>query len=240
MVLLLPLVQKMRDTRKLLFAALILTVVAWQIPLGRLVVYPFTLLATYAHEMGHGLTAILMGASFEKFRMYADGSGVATWRGNVGAIARALISAGGLVGPSIAGVTILALSRKLKKPRVLLYFFGGAMLLSVVLVVRNLFGVVFVTAMAALLISVARYSPRRGASFLLQLLGAQLCLSVFRDIDYMFSRGAVVAGRRQLSDSAHIADALILPYWFWGALTAVFSLTVLAVGMYIALKPEKK
>ena len=33
--------------------------------------------ATYAHEMGHGLTAVIVGGEFEYFKMWADGSGVA-------------------------------------------------------------------------------------------------------------------------------------------------------------------
>ncbi|MBK7003394.1 MAG: M50 family metallopeptidase [Rhodoferax sp.] len=40
-------------------------VTLWQLPYGHQVLYPLTLLATYAHEMGHGMTALLLGAEFD-------------------------------------------------------------------------------------------------------------------------------------------------------------------------------
>ena len=59
-----------------------------------------------------------------------------------------------------------------------------------------------------------------------------LCLSWFRDLDYMFSARAVVAGVARPSDSAVIADALWLPYWFWGGVVAALSLTLLVFGLW--------
>lgn len=41
-----------------LMAAALVTVVLWQIPQGDYILYPFTILATWFHEMGHGLAAI--------------------------------------------------------------------------------------------------------------------------------------------------------------------------------------
>jgi hypothetical protein len=60
-----------------------------------------------------------------------------------------------------------------------------------------------------------------------------LCLSWFRDLDYMFSGTAVVAGVSRPSDSAVIAQALWLPFWFWGALVAALSLALLLAGLWI-------
>jgi len=58
-------------------------------------------------------------------------------------------------------------------------------------------------------------------------------LSWFRDLDYMFSASAVVAGVARPSDSAVMAQALWLPFWFWGALVAALSLALLALGLWI-------
>src|SRR5436305_1988951 len=98
---------KPAHSRSLLLLAGLITIVAWQFAIGRQILYPFTLLATYAHEMGHGLTALVLGGHFESLEMYANGSGLAQWTGDLGRIARGLVAAGGLVGPSIAGATIL-------------------------------------------------------------------------------------------------------------------------------------
>jgi hypothetical protein len=217
-----------------------LTLVIWQLPYGRLILYPLSILATYAHEMGHGFTALLMGASFEKLELFADGSGRAFWSGEVGRIGRALIAAGGLVGPSIAGATGLALTSRPRLARHLLFALGCLMLLSIVLVVRSLFGFVFVTMFALLFIAFARAAGGRHAPLVLQLVGVNLCLAIFQDVRYMFSEGGVIAGVKHLSDTAVIADALLLPYWFWGALTAVFSFAVLALGIVLAFRFQPK
>jgi hypothetical protein len=228
------------DHRWAIVIIAILTVVGWQLPYGRLVLYPLTILATYAHEMGHGFTAMLMGASFERLEMFADGSGRAFWSGEVGRIGRALIAAGGLVGPSLAGSFVLASTSKPRLARHLAFALGCLLLLSGVLVVRTLFGLAFVGLAAAMFIGFARLASGRHAPLALQLVGVNLCLAIFQDIDYMFSEGGVIAGVQHVSDSAAIADALFLPYWFWGALTAGFSFLVLGLGIYLAFRFQPK
>jgi hypothetical protein len=214
-----------------------LTVVGWQLPYGQLLLYPLSLLATYAHEMGHGFTALLMGASFHSLEIFPDGSGLAHWSGDVGRISRALIAAGGLVGPSIAGATLLAFSHRPRASKYVLIALGLLMLVSVVMVVRSLFGLVFVSAFGALFVVMAR---TRFASFTLQLAGVNLCLAIFKDLSYMFTDGGMVDGVKRMSDSAAIADALLLPYWFWGGLTALFSFLVLGLGIYLAFRRQSK
>lgn len=215
----------------------LITLVLWQFPEGRLALYPFTLLATYAHEMGHGLTAILLGGRFVSLEMAADGSGVARhWVGSNGA--QALVAAGGLVGPSVAGAVLLTVGRTAKWARPVLMVVGVLMAFSVVLWARGAFAPVFIGLMAAVLIAIARFGSPPVALLSLQFLSLQLCLSVFKDLDYMFSDRGYVGGQLMRSDSAVIADALFPPYWLWGAATAAFSFGVLAVGLRIALRPS--
>lgn len=225
-----------KDHRLFLLAASVLTVVGWQFEYGRYALYPLTLLATYAHEMGHGLTALIMGADFERLLMYPDGSGLAYWKGDLGRIARGLVAAGGLIGPSVAGVIVLALSRRVERARWVLYGLGGLMLLTVLFFARGWFAPLFLGVVALGVLGVAKTFPERGAPFLLQLIGVQLCLAVFRDVGYMFSEGGVIDGVTQRSDSAAIAEALFLPYWFWGGLTAVVSFGLLGLGLLVALR----
>lgn len=225
-----------KDHRLFLLAAAVLTVVGWQFEYGRYALYPLTLLATYAHEMGHGLTALIMGADFERLLMYPDGSGLAYWKGDLGRIARGLVAAGGLIGPSVAGVIVLALSRRVERARWVLYGLGTIMLMTVLFFARGWFAPLFLGLVAVGVLAVARAFPERGAPFLLQLIGVQLCLAVFRDVGYMFSEGGIIDGVAQRSDSAAIAEALLLPYWFWGGLTAVVSFGLLALGLLVALR----
>jgi hypothetical protein len=214
------------------------TLILWQFRWGQFALYPFTLLATYAHEMGHGLTAALLGQDFVSLRLFPDGSGVAHWQGDAGRVARALIAAGGLVGPSIAGGALLAATRVRRASRWLLLTLGLFAAGSVLLMVRNFFGVLLVGGFAAAAFAVVRFRPG-WSPLVVQILAVELALSVFRDVDYMFSNQAVVAGVPRPSDSGVMAEALILPYWFWGTLVALFSLAAVGLGAWIALDRRK-
>lgn len=225
-------------SRRLLILAAILTLVIWQLPFGDLVLYPLSLLATYAHEMGHGVTALLVGGRFESLSIFPDGSGLAAWTGDVGRVGRAMVAAGGLLGPSIAGAGLLVASRATRHAPKLLFAMGLVMLASVGLFVRNGFGILFLLAVAGILISLARSFPR-AAPFTVQLIGVQLTLALFRDVGYMFSAGGVVNGQAHPSDSAAISQALIGPYWFWGALVALSAALCLFLGLKVALRAPK-
>jgi len=215
------------------------TVIAWQFAWGRWALYPFTLLATFAHEMGHGVTAALLGQEFVSLRLFADGSGVAHWRGDPSRLARAAIAAGGLVGPAVAGGSLLAGTRVRRASRWLLLTLGLAAAAAVLLVVRNPFGVLFVSGLAAAAFAVVRFRPA-WSPWTVQVLAVELALSVFRDVDYMFSSRAVVAGVERPSDTGVMAEALFLPFWFWGALTAFVSLAGVLGGARIALSPDRR
>jgi hypothetical protein len=223
----------------LLLLAAGVIVLAWQVPYGPQALYPLTLLATFAHEMGHGLAALLVGGEFDRLSLHADGSGLAEWRGEGGRLARATVAAGGLLGPTIAGVALLLLAGSTRRARVLLWVFAAALTLCVAIWVRNAFGIVFLLAAAAALAAAGRWLGDSGAAFLLHLLAAVLCLSWFRDLDYMFSGSAVVAGVARPSDSAVIAEALWLPFWFWGALVAALSLAFLVFGLWIVQRRSR-
>ena len=217
--------------RSLLILSSITIALIWQVPYGRQILYPLTLLATFAHETGHGLTAMLVGEQFDQLLLNADGSGMAMWRGNPGRVATALVAAGGLVGPSFAGIGLLLVSRSQRFARAVLATLAVVLVVTVAIWVRNAFGVVFLLSTAAILALAAKVLPAAVASFLLHLMAATLCLSWFTDLDYMFSAQATVNGMVRPSDSAVIADALWLPYWFWGGVVACFSLAVAALGI---------
>jgi hypothetical protein len=64
----------------------------------------------------------------------------------------------------------------------------------------------------------------------------QACISTWLDVGYLFSDGGSVGGRLQRSDTAAIADALVLPYWFWGAAITLAILVLLAASLRFALR----
>ena len=217
-------------SRTLLILSVLAVIAIWQLPYGRQILYPLTLLATFAHEMGHGLTAMLLGARFDQLLLNADGSGLAIWRGDPSRTARALIAAGGLLGPSLAGVGLL-LAATPSRARAVLSLLAASILIVVAVWVRNPFGIFFLLAAAAIFGLAARALSATGAALLVSLVAVTLCLSWFADLGYMFSAYAEVDGRRHPSDSAVIAQALWLPYWFWGGIVALSSFAVLVLGL---------
>ena len=227
------------NSRQHLLLATALIVIVWQLPYGNMLLYPLTLLATYTHELGHGLTALLCGEGFQSLVLHADGSGLATWYGNSGRIASALIASGGLVGPTVAGVALLLLSDSPRNARRMLVVMSALVLVSVVLWLRNPFGIVFMLAVATVFALAAKILGDQGAFLFLHVVAVTLCLSWFRDLSYMFSSSAIVGGRLMPSDSEQIANALWLPYWFWGALIAAISISLTALGIwFVSRKPS--
>ena len=224
----------------ILLGSILLTVLLFYvIPYGRTIGYPLILLSTLAHEMGHGLAAICVGGSFEKFVIYADGSGVATWSGNVGRIGQAIVSAGGLVGPAIVAAIGFVLGRSPRHASKALFGVGFLLFLSLVLVVRNIFGFFFVSLTVAACFFAASKMQPRFCQFFLLFISSQLALSVFSRGDYLFTAEAQTAKGVMPSDVAQMADALFLPYWFWGGVCGLFSVLVLVWGLKASLAPKK-
>lgn len=219
------------------WAAALASVVLPHLPFGRQALYPFGLLSTWVHEMGHGVFAVLIGGRFKRLEIYPNLGGVAFSSGVWGA-GRAVVSAGGLLGPSLAGAAVVVLGSRQDTAPWVLSGVAALVALSLVLVVRNLFGWLSLGAVAAALGLVAYYAPEEVRVFLAQLIGIQFCLASFSSVDYLFTKQFRRDGRVIDSDTQEIAKVLVLPYWFWGGLIALVSFAVLAAAFYLAwLRP---
>jgi hypothetical protein len=225
--------------RRALWAALGITLALYVVPFGRLALYPLMLFSTFVHEMGHGLAGLVVGGRFERFQLFANGSGLARVSGVPDGLGDALVSAGGLVGPTFLGAVLFIVARRAKASRVALYAFAVALVAADVLWVRNAFGILYVAGVAVVLLFVAwRYSAQ-GAQVAVVFLAMQLCLSVFSDVDYMFSRTAKTSAGTFPSDSANIAAELGGFFWMWGALTAALSAGAAVVGVFLFLRATR-
>ena len=204
-----------------------------RIPYGRHVLYPFALLGTWAHEMGHGLVAILAGGSFNRLLIYQNLGGTA-YSSGVGSLGRAFVAAGGLLGPAIAGGIIIVLGSRESTARWVLTGLAIILAISLVLFVRNAFGWFALGLIAALLGPLAFYGPEIIRVFVAQLIGIQFCLASWGTLDYMFTKNFRRDGQVIDSDTQEIAEVLLLPYWFWGGLIALLSFGIMASSFYIA------
>jgi hypothetical protein len=218
-----------------LIAAAIATVVLWQIPGGDYILYPFTILATWFHEMGHGLMALLLGGEFQKLEIFSNGSGVATYAMSLSLapIGPAMVAAAGPMGPPIAGAGLILASRRFTTTTLSLKILGSCLLLSTIIWVRSLFGFVAIPLLGLLILGISGKTPQWVQGFTIQFLGVQACVSTYHQLDYLFSFSA---GSLGLSDTAQMQKYLILPYWFWGGLMAIASLVILVQSLRVAYR----
>lgn len=229
-----------RDRLVLAFVgAVVLSLGLSFVPYGRHALYPFALIATWAHEMGHGLTALLVGGSFEHLELYSDLGGVAFTRRPDG-LRAAAVSAGGLLGPALLGGLVVILGAREATARRVLIALGGALALSLVIWVRNPFGMLGVALLAAGVLALARWGGEAPRLVVTQMVGIQLCLGSLGSFDYMFTREFERGGKVMASDTQAIAQQLLLPYWLWGALIAATSLLILAAAFWVAwIRPSR-
>ncbi|MCB9679915.1 MAG: M50 family metallopeptidase [Alphaproteobacteria bacterium] len=223
-----------RGTQHALIASVVVTFVLYQVPYGHEIGRPLVWLSTLAHELGHGITALLVGGRFGKLVMYADASGVA-WTSASGAWREGLVAAGGLVGPAVVAALCFLAGRSDKGARFGLSLASAFLLVAAVAWVRNPFGIAFVTGLSLVLAMGAYRLPPAGSRFFVVFLGVQLSLSVFARSDYLFTPTARTAEGVMASDVAKMAEVLWLPYWFWGAACGAFSLVVLVFGLWVSL-----
>ena len=218
------------------------TVVAWQFPLGHLALYPFTLLATWFHEMGHGLTAALLGADFQRLVIFPDASGFAEMAipADMGNVDRAAIAAAGLLGPGTAGAAMIASARSARLTRVVLALLGVALVAATVIWVRSPVGWLVLPAFAGLALAAAVFFRPSWQRFTLELLGVQAAISVWQDLGYLFSSGATVGGMQGASDTGAISAAIGMPYWFWGGLITVTVVALIVASLRFARGGRKR
>ncbi|MBX3562931.1 MAG: M50 family metallopeptidase [Sphingomonas sp.] len=230
--------QDHRQRVALLLGIALASVLLWQTTLGSFLLYPFTILATWFHEMGHGMAALLTGRGFERLMIFADGSGVAlSLRPADGyRLTDALVAAGGPLGPAIAGAALIISSRSPAATRNALAVLGVALILSTSIWVRSLTGWLVLPALGMVIGTLAWRGSAPWQNFVIQLIGVQACISVWRQFDYLFSPGGTVGGQLQRSDTGAIADALLLPYWFWGAGISLAILALLWWSFRIAFR----
>lgn len=230
--------QDHRQRAGLLIAVAVASIVLWQTTFGSLLLYPFTILATWFHEMGHGIAAMLTGARFERLVIFPNGSGVAqTLRPADGSrLQDALVAASGPLGPAIAGALLIIASRSPRATRIALAVLGTALILTTAIWVRSLTGWLVLPGLGVAILALARFGTPPQQRLGIQVLGVQAAISAWQQFGYLFSAGGTIDGRLHRSDTGAIADALLLPYWLWGAVISALIVALLWGSLRVAFR----
>jgi hypothetical protein len=228
-----------RATDRLLPAALLVTLILWNVPYGWAALYPFKLFATWLHESSHAAVMLLVGAGLDRLDIFRDTSGLATPLRGVTAPAQAAISSAGYMGTAFFGALFLILGRTARGARWVLFGIGAAMLVVVAIGVRNPFGVVALVAEAVALGSVARWGGEAWAAFLVNLLAAQSCINAVLDIRVLFGSEMYVDGQvRAVSDADAMARVVFGPAALWAVLWLAWSFGLFYVALRVVRRPE--
>lgn len=225
---------------RLLLAGLVVVMLP-ALTLGNYLGYPFVILTTWFHEMGHGLTAMAAGQDFERLMIFASGSGIAESRiaAKAAPWVPAAIAAGGPLAPCLAGALLIVASGWRKAWRPVLWLTAAAIIASVVIWVRSPVGYAVLPLVAALLALIAWRAGDTFTRFTLQFLGILAAMSMLRDFHYLFTREAVIEGRAVLSDTGQIAAVTGLPHWVWAGAILLVSGAMVGGALKFALAEKR-
>jgi hypothetical protein len=181
---------------------------------------------TIAHEGGHALAAVLTGRRLHGIRLHSDTSGLTLSAGRPSGPGMVFTLLAGYVAPSLIG---LAGAWLLGGNRItLLLWVAVALLLAMLVMIRNVFGVVSIVVTTAVVLGVSWFaSPQVQAAF------------AYAGVWFLLLGGVRPVGELQTlrrrgrlpeSDADQLAWVTRVPGLFWVGLFGVVNLAALVVG----------
>lgn len=235
--------EDLKDKQNLyLMGALILVVALHNIPILNFLAYPFNLMGTWIHEMGHGMMAELMGGDFDKLVINSDSSGYARFnRAGVGTFGQTMIASAGYMGTSVFGALMLYFRKRERFVMGFSFFLGLFMIFSLVIYIRSWTGWFFGVPFSLLLIFIGSKKSDLNL-FFYNFLAGMIALNAMISINVLFK----IPDRNQMNgmtirhDAAVVSDLLIFPPWFWAGLWLLLSLALFVGALWKPLTPTKE
>jgi Peptidase M50B-like len=184
---------------------------------------------TIAHEGGHALVALLTGRKLRGIRLEFDTSGLTLSAGRPTGPGMMATLLAGYVAPSLVG---LAGAWLLGGNRItLLLWVAVALLLLMLINIRNVFGAISVVVTGAIVLAVSRYaSPQVQAAF--AYVGVWfLLIGGMRPVGELQKQRS--RGRMPDSDADQLAHITHVPGLFWVGVFALVNLAALVVGAFM-------
>lgn len=236
-----------RDNHELptLAIALIASLILWNLPFGGVVLYPFKLLATWLHEVSHGIAMILTGAGFDRIVIYRDTSGLAYAYTSVGSFGTAIIAAAGYMGTALWGALLLVVTPNARSARTALIVLGSLLVVTTLFVIApapdgDRFGQYATPAIGAAFALVGIMLPARSRVFVAHFIAAQSCVNALLDIRVLLRPLQVVGGKNAgMSDAHNMALSTFgttdtWAVWTWAIIWLAWSLAVLFFALRLS------
>ena len=225
-----------------LAVALLASLVLWNLPFGGVILYPFKLLATWLHELSHGLAMMLTGTGFDHVLIYRDTSGLAHAQSSAGAFASALIAAAGYMGTPLWGALLLVATPTARAARRALVAIAVLLGASALFAVGNEFGQWAIGGIGVAFALAALLVPARARLFVVHFVAAQACVDAVLDIRVLLRPLQVVDGQiAGASDATNMALATFgtrddWAVWSWAIAWLVWALVVLFVALRVSAR----
>ncbi len=227
-----------QKTLSLIGLAGLTTVLLAIIPLMGWINYPFRLLITIVHELGHGLTALFTGGEFIRFVVFTDGSGLAYTTSGW----RFLIIPAGYLGVALFGALLIMLGRSPRWSRIAMGVIGVAMmLLSLRYGVPSIFTAQFagglLTTISGLIfgtifLAVAIKATPSWIIFLLHVVVIKAGLTAFSDIFMVIGLSTHILGETA-SDAHSMAELTYIPAIIWALIWALMAVVIIGGAIWI-------
>lgn len=193
---------------------------------------PVLFLTTWAHELGHGLGAIITGGRFLDLTVFPNFSGVALTETRSD-FSRAVVVIAGLLGPSVLGAVMIGLTRGLGRYRLAMLFLAVSLAVSLIWA-ADLFTFTCVSAAALIIGGLGWKLPKGILLYVAYILAIALCLSALTGFGYFFMGNAEVAGAEYRSDTGLLSDLWGGPHWLWGGLLVILSVLILVLSVALS------
>lgn len=208
------------------WAAVAVSLVVSLTPWAEILLYPFKIFTTWVHECGHAVATLLVGGRVTSIAIQPDTSGLTLSLVPAGRIARGVVASAGYLGAAAVGCLLMAATRIERWAHAILLGLGVCMLVSLLLWMRNIFGVVVVLAWGVALIALARKGMAGAVRFLLSLLAIQVALNSVYDIRVLF------LVHRGPSDARTMQEIFLLPSSVWASAWMLMSVAMLGATLW--------
>lgn len=225
--------------------ALLASLLLWNLPKGGVLLYPFKLLATWLHELSHGLAMIITGAGFDHIIIYRDTSGLAYAYTSVGAFGTAIIAAAGYMGTPLWGAALLVVTPDAKAARRALLVLAALLVFTTILVIApapngDAFGQWATPLIGGGIAACALVLPERLRLYVAHFIAAQACVNALLDIRVLLRPSQVVGGKLAGMSDAHnmalntFGTTDTWAVWTWAIAWLVWSLVVLFFALRVS------